>query len=391
MRGFFLAQTSSAPELPPPSSGYLCTVNLFSTQPATTSLTEGMPHPLVIAGPCSAETEEQLLETAVALAATGQVHMLRAGIWKPRTRPQSFEGVGDEGLAWLVRAKEASGLPVCTEVANARHVEACLAAGLDAVWIGARTTVSPFAVQEIAEALRGTRLPVIVKNPMHADLKLWIGAIERVQAQVVGPVLALHRGFTGYQHKDFRNAPMWEIPIALRAEKPEVPVLCDPSHIGGRRELLEPVAQKAMDLGMAGLMLEVHPRPAEAWSDAEQQITPDRFLEMMLHLTIRAELPEGNLIDGLAALRLQMDSVDEQLVELLAARMDLARSIGRFKKEHGITILQLERWKHVFASRSQWGAEHQLGETFMLNLLEQVHNESIRVQTEVMNEKKSTK
>jgi chorismate mutase len=292
-------------------------------------------------------------------------------------------------LKWLVAAREASGLPVCTEVANAKHVGACLEAGLDAVWIGARTTVSPFAVQEIAEALRGTAIPVLVKNPMHADLKLWIGAIERVQALVEGPVWALHRGFTGYQHKEFRNAPMWEIPIALRSEKPEVPVLCDPSHIGGRRDLLEPVAQKAMDLGMAGLMLEVHPNPAEAWSDANQQVTPERFEELLSHLTIRAEKPDGNLIDGLAALRMQMDSVDEQLVELLAARMDLARSIGQYKKEHGITILQLERWKQVVASRNRWGQDLRLGESFMLSLLEQVHNESIRVQTEVMNEKKS--
>ena len=364
-------------------------MNLHSPQPHRDLTAERLPHPLVIAGPCSAETEAQVVETAKALAATGRVHLLRAGIWKPRTRPQTFEGVGDDGLNWLVKARAESGLPICTEVANTRHVEACLEAGLDAVWIGARTTVSPFAVQEIAEALKGTNIPVLVKNPMHADLKLWIGAIERVQALVDGPVWALHRGFTGYQHKEFRNAPMWEVPIALRAEKPEVPVLCDPSHIGGRRDLLEPVAQKAMDLGMAGLMLEVHPTPSEAWSDAEQQITPDRFVEMLEHLTIRAELPEGDLVDGLAALRMQMDSVDEQLVELLAARMDLARSIGQFKKEHGITILQLERWKQVFASRSRWGKDLRLGETFMMNLLEHVHNESIRVQTEVMNKKKS--
>ena len=364
-------------------------MNLHSPQTHRDLATDHLPHPLVIAGPCSAETEDQVVGTARALAATGKVHLLRAGIWKPRTRPQTFEGVGDEGLNWLVKAREESGLPICTEVANTRHVEACLEVGLDAVWIGARTTVSPFAVQEIAEALKGTNIPVLVKNPMHADLKLWIGAIERVQALVDGPVWALHRGFTGYQHKEFRNAPMWEVPIALRAEKPEVPVLCDPSHIGGRRDLLEPVAQKAMDLGMAGLMLEVHPAPSDALSDAEQQITPERFVEMLDQLTIRAELPEGDLIDGLAALRMQMDSVDEQLVELLAARMDLARTIGQFKKEHGITILQLERWKQVFASRNRWGKDLRLGESFMMNLLEQVHNESIRVQTEVMNEKKS--
>lgn len=344
--------------------------------------------PWVIAGPCSAESEEQVLHAAKALAATGRVHLFRAGIWKPRTRPQSFEGMGDPALQWLVKAREATGLAVCTEVANARHVEACLAAGIDAVWIGARTTVSPFAVQEIAEALKGTDVPVIVKNPMHADLKLWIGAIERVQALVHGPVFALHRGFTGYAHKEYRNAPMWEIPIALRAAKPDVPVLCDPSHIGGRRDLLEPVAQKAMDLGMVGLMLEVHPTPEQALSDAEQQITPERFAELLDGLTIREEQLSTDQIDGLAALRMQMDSLDEQLIELLAARMDLARNIGAFKKEHGLTILQLERWKQVYASRSTWGQDQRLGAEFMSNLLEQVHTESIRVQTEVMNKKK---
>lgn len=328
------------------------------------------------------------MQTARALAATGKVHLFRAGIWKPRTRPQSFEGMGDPALEWMVRARKATGLAICTEVANARHVESCLSAGLDALWIGARTTVSPFAVQEIAEALKGTDLPVIVKNPMHADLKLWIGAIERVQALVHGPVLALHRGFTGYAHKEYRNAPMWEIPIALRAEMPEIHVLCDPSHIGGRRDLLEPVAQKAMDLGMVGLMLEVHPTPDQALSDAEQQITPEHFEDLISGLTIRAERPSPDQINGLTALRMQMDSIDEQLVELLAARMDLARNIGAFKKEHGLTILQLERWKQVYASRSTWGQDQRLGAEFMRNLLEQVHTESIRVQTEVMNKKK---
>lgn len=341
--------------------------------------------PVVIAGPCSAESREHLLTTALQLAATGKVHFLRAGIWKPRTRPQSFEGVGLEGLDWMVEARSKSGLPICTEVANTKHVEACLKAGLDALWIGARTTVSPFAVQEVAEALRGTNIPILVKNPLHADLKLWIGAIERVQGQVNGPVWALHRGFTGYHYKEYRNAPMWELPIALRAQKPEIPVFCDPSHIGGRRDLLEPVAQKAMDLGMSGLMLEVHPNPEKALSDAEQQITPSRFNELMNSLTIRAERPSSELIDGLASLRLQMDSIDEQIIELLAARMQLARSIGQFKKEHGITILQLERWREVVRSRSQWGTDSLLSDAFMTSLLEQVHNESIRVQTDVMN------
>ena len=324
------------------------------------------------------------METALGLASTGKVQLLRAGLWKPRTKPQSFEGKGSEALPWLVEAKERTGLPIATEVATPAHVEECLAAGVDVLWIGARTTVSPFAVQDIAEALRGTRIPVFVKNPMHADLKLWIGAVERVQATTDGAVWAIHRGFSRYGLKEYRNAPMWEIPIGFRSEKPEIPLLCDPSHIAGRRNLLEQVAQKALDLGMRGLMVEVHPTPDQAWSDAEQQITPAALHAMLERLVVRDETLDPDLVSGLAAMRLQMDSLDEQWVELMGARMDLARQMGDFKKEHGLTVLQLERWREVFATRSQWATDRGLGQEFILSVLEQIHNESIRVQTEGM-------
>jgi chorismate mutase len=340
--------------------------------------------PFVISGPCSAESREQVLETARQLSAIGKVHLFRAGIWKPRTRPHTFEGKGAEALQWLSEVKKETGLPVATEVANAAHVESSLKANLDVLWIGARTTVSPFAVQEIADALEGTKIPVIVKNPIHADLKLWMGAIERVVQKVGGPVWALHRGFSSYGLKEFRNAPMWEIPIGLRAEMPEIPLLCDPSHISGNQTLIPSVAQKAMDLGMHGLMIESHTNPQEALSDAQQQVTPEHLSQLLDDLMIRDASANPEQLNGLEAMRLQMDSLDEQLIELLHGRMDLARSIGRFKSEHGMTILQLERWQEVMKTRSDWGQSLNLGPEFTSKLLEQLHKESIRVQNEEM-------
>ncbi len=343
--------------------------------------------PLLISGPCSAESEEQVVETAKQLAKLG-VHILRAGIWKPRTRPNGFEGKGTIALDWMVKAREESGLPIATEVANAQHVEACLNAGIDVIWIGARTTVSPFAVQEIADALKGTDVPVFVKNPMHADLSLWLGAIERVRSTVNGPVWAIHRGFSQYGQQEYRNAPMWEIAIGLKMAMPDVPIICDPSHIAGNRSLLKPVAQKAMDLGMDGLMLETHPNPDSALSDAKQQLTPSAYGELIESLTIRnASAPKISSAD-LTALRLQMDSIDEQFIDLLHARMDLARQIGRHKWEKGMTILQMERWKEVFDTREGWALKAGLSPEFILNFLEQVHKESIRVQNEEMSSKK---
>ena len=346
----------------------------------------GIQRPFLISGPCSAESNEQVLETAHALKDEG-IHLFRAGIWKPRTRPNAFEGRGAEALEWLVQARKETGIPVATEVANTHHVEACLKAGIDVLWIGARTTVSPFAVQEIADSLSGTAIPVFVKNPMHADLNLWMGAIERIQKTTNGPVWAIHRGFSRYGQKEYRNAPMWEIAIALQMAMPDLPIVCDPSHIAGRRDLLERVAQKAMDLGMHGLMMESHCHPEAALSDADQQITPTAFGELIRSLTIRDAHSLPTDPTSLEALRLQMDSIDEQVIELLQARMNLAREIGQYKKSHGMTILQMKRWKEVFKTRGAWAEAAGLGPEFIQTYLEQVHKESIRVQNEEMSKK----
>lgn len=342
--------------------------------------------PFLIGGPCSAESLDQVVDTAKQLASQG-IHLLRAGVWKPRTRPNGFEGRGEQALEWLVEARAVTGVPVATEVANAQHVESCLMHGIDVLWIGARTTVSPFAVQEIANALKGTNVPIMVKNPMHADLPLWMGAIERVRESVNAPVWAIHRGFSRYGQKEFRNAPMWELAIALQMAMPDLRIVCDPSHIAGRPDLIPSVAQKAMDLGLHGLMIESHREPACALSDAAQQITPAAFGELIQSLTIRNANVEPMHTENLDALRLRMDSIDEQVIELLHARMSLAREIGRYKRDHGMTILQMERWKEVFETRGDWAAAAGLGPEFIATYLEQVHKESIRVQNEEMTKK----
>ena len=339
--------------------------------------------PIVIAGPCSAESRTQVL--AVANALKGHAHYFRAGLWKPRTRPNSFEGVGEEGLKWLVDVQKEVGLPVMTEVADAKHVELALKNGIDAVWIGARTTVSPFAVQNIADALKGTDTPVLVKNPMHADLKLWMGAIERVSHSTKGEVCALHRGFSSYGLKKYRNAPMWEVPIGLKEEMPDIQLFCDPSHISGKRELIQPVSQKAMDLGMSGLMIETHHNPSEALSDAAQQLLPSDLIQLLDSLTIRDLNLDLSQTSDIRDLRLKMDSIDEQLVELLSGRMNVARAIGDYKKEHGLTVLQLARWKEIIKTRKMWSEGVGLEEEFLKLVLEQVHKESIRIQTEILN------
>ena len=339
--------------------------------------------PTVIAGPCSAESRTQVL--AIANALKGHAHYFRAGLWKPRTRPNSFEGVGEAGLKWLVDVQKEVGLPVMTEVADAKHVEIALKNGLDAVWIGARTTVSPFAVQNIADALKGTDTPVLVKNPMHADLKLWMGAIERVSHSTKGEVCALHRGFSSYGLKKYRNAPMWEVPIGLKEEMPDIQLFCDPSHISGKRELIQSVSQKAMDLGMSGLMIETHHNPSEALSDAAQQLLPSDLIQLLDNLTIRDLNLDMSQTSDIRDLRLKMDSIDEQLVELLSGRMNVARAIGDYKKEHGLTVLQLARWKEIIKTRKIWSEGVGLEEEFLKLVLEQVHKESIRIQTEILN------
>jgi chorismate mutase len=342
--------------------------------------------PTVIAGPCSAENREQVIATARELKSNENVKFFRAGLWKPRTRPNSFEGVGAEGMVWLSEVQTELNMPVMTEVANAEHAEIALKHGIDAVWIGARTTVSPFSVQNIADALKGTSMPVMVKNPMHADLGLWLGALERFAASTSGDVAALHRGFSNFTQHKYRNAPMWELPIGLKAELPEVSLFCDPSHICGNTELLSFVSQKAMDLGMDGLMLETHTLPEKALSDASQQITPLQLQQLIDGLEIRSSLKDSTSDRDLSALRIKMDSIDEQLMELLSGRMEIATLMGEFKKEEGLTVLHLERWREIVKTRMKWSAELGLSEEFILRVLEQVHKESIKVQTDVMNQ-----
>ena len=344
--------------------------------------------PLLISGSCSVETEEQYVETAVRLANTNRVHLLRGGIWKPRTRPDAFEGVGEIGLPWMISARKESGLPVMTEVANAEHVELCLKHGLDAIWIGARTTVNPFSVQEIADALKGVDIPVFVKNPVNPDLQLWIGALERIQRAGITRLAAIHRGFSHLGDSIYRNKPLWEIPIALRTEFPNLTLICDPSHICGRRDLLQAVAQKAMDLNMDGWMIESHLNPDNALSDAAQQITPDALSTMIASIQIRqAQSDDLTFVHELQTLRSRIDKVDEEIIHLLGKRMRITEELGRFKKEESVTIFQIERWKEILESRTMLAEQVGLSKEFILKYLEQLHKESIRTQTRVMNKR----
>ncbi|MCC6601473.1 MAG: bifunctional 3-deoxy-7-phosphoheptulonate synthase/chorismate mutase type II [Crocinitomicaceae bacterium] len=344
----------------------------------------GKEKPFLISGPCSVETEEQLLSTARQLAATGGVHLFRGGIWKPRTRPDSFEGVGEAGIEWMVNVKKETGLPIATEVASAHHVELCLNAGFDVLWIGSRTTVNPFSVQEIADALQGSDIPVIVKNPVNPDLQLWIGAIERLQRAGIRKIIAMHRGFSFFGKTIYRNKPMWEIPIGLKTLFPSLEIFCDPSHICGRRDLLAKVAQQALDLGMSGLMIESHISPDKAWSDARQQITPENLLTLINSLHVRTKFPKGE--NELALLRSEIDRTDEDILHLIAQRMKLAEEIGWYKKENNVMILQIERWSEIRNTRTEWAKKLGLTPAFMKVYLDALHAESIRRQTHIMNE-----
>lgn len=337
--------------------------------------------PIVIAGPCSAETEEQVMNTAHQLAKKG-AKIFRAGIWKPRTKPGGFEGIGVDGLAWLKRVKEETGMLVSTEVATAKHVYECLKAGIDILWIGARTTANPFAVQELADALKGVDIPVLVKNPVNPDLELWIGALERINGAGLKRLGAIHRGFSSYDKKIYRNLPQWHIPIELRRRIPELPIFCDPSHIGGKRELVAPLCQQAMDLGFDGLIVESHCNPDSAWSDASQQVTPDVLSYILNLLVIR----EGkHTTENLSELRSQIDECDNQLIEILAKRMRVCREIGTFKKEHGMTILQTGRYNEILDKRGAQGALCGMDSEFIKKVFEAIHEESVRQQMEIIN------
>jgi chorismate mutase len=340
-------------------------------------------NPLIISGPCSAETEEQVLETAKDLKRKG-VTVFRAGIWKPRTRPNSFEGVGAVGLNWLAKAKKETGMLLSTEVANAKHVRKALKAGVDILWVGARTTVNPFAVQEIADALKGVDIPIFVKNPINPDLELWIGAMERINQAGITKIGAIHRGFSSYEHSKFRNAPQWQIPIELKRRFPDLPIICDPSHIGGTRDLIMPVSQKAMDLDFDGLMIESHCNPDEAWSDAKQQITPDALGQLMSNLVLREVKPEKVTLADLDDLRFKIDQYDLELIEILGKRMKTVGEIGEYKKKNDMTILQTARWDTILSSRLQKGEGLNLSEEIIKSIFKAIHQESINKQEEIL-------
>ena len=341
--------------------------------------------PFLIAGPCSAETEGQVMSIAKDLAAQGNISLFRSGIWKPRTRPGMFEGVGSEGLHWLRRVKEETGLKTTVEVANAHHVYEALKFGIDVLWIGARTTVNPFSVQEIADALRGVDIPVMIKNPINPDLELWMGAFERLNKVGITRLAAIHRGFSQAAKSQYRNVPHWEIAIELMRRMPNLPIIGDNSHICGNRHMLQEVAQEMMDLNFDGLITEVHCNPDEAWSDAKQQITPDRYKELISDLVIRTEKDAG-FLDNIESLRVRIDEIDNQILSLLGNRMNLAQDIGRFKKRNNIAILQTSRWNEILNTAVAKGRSKGLSDEFVIQLLTAVHQESIRHQTIVMNE-----
>jgi chorismate mutase len=342
--------------------------------------------PLIISGPCSAETEEQLMSTAERLAKTGKVDVLRAGIWKPRTKPGLFEGVGTKGLPWLQNAKKATGLLTTVEVATAKHVEDALQFEVDILWIGARTTVNPFSVQEVADALKGVDIPVLIKNPINPDLELWSGAIERIQKVGVKNIGMIHRGFSNYGNTEYRNAPMWHLPIEMKRRFPEMMLICDPSHICGNRTLLQSVAQKSIDLDFDGLIVESHIDPDNAWSDAKQQITPEVFGKMLEDLKWRSESTDKeDFVNALAKLREQINHVDDELLTLLSQRMKIAEKIGNYKRENNITILQTGRWNDILQKGIERGSKLDLSEEFITKYLDAVHLESISHQNKIMN------
>ncbi|MCU0337401.1 MAG: chorismate mutase [Sediminibacterium sp.] len=342
--------------------------------------------PLIISGPCSAETEDQLVETAVQLAALGKVDVLRAGIWKPRTRPGSFEGVGTKGLPWLQKAKEKTGLPVAVEVATGKQVEDALHFDVDILWIGARTTVNPFSVQEVADALKGVDVPVLIKNPINPDLELWLGAVERVAKAGVQDIGLIHRGFSSYGNTEYRNAPMWHLAIEMKRRNPEMLLINDPSHICGRRDILLDVAQKAINLDFDGIMVESHINPDEAWSDAKQQITPVQFGAMLSAIEWRKEdINSDDFHAALEKFRQQINHIDDELMQLIGQRMKIAKQIGQYKKDNNITILQTNRWNEILERAYQRGEVLGLSQEFVSRYMDAIHLESINLQNKLMN------
>ena len=337
--------------------------------------------PIVIAGPCSAETEEQVMTTARQLKEKG-CHMFRAGVWKPRTKPGGFEGNGEAALPWMKQVKEETGMLTATEVAKPEHVELCLKYGIDILWVGARTSANPFAMQDLADSLKGVDIPVFVKNPVNPDLELWIGALERINQAGVKRLGAIHRGFSSFDKKIYRNLPMWQIPMELHRRIPALPLICDPSHIGGRRELIAPLCQQAMDMCFDGLIVESHCTPDAAWSDARQQVTPDVLDYVLSLLVVRDEV---STTEGIRLLRGQIDEFDNQLLELLAKRMRVCREIGQYKKEHNMTVFQANRYSEILEKRGAQASLLGIEPGCAAHIFELIHEESVRQQIEIVN------
>ncbi len=360
----------------------------MSTQFEINPIKEWLPHinnPLLIAGPCSLETEEQALKTAKLLAKDPRVFIYRGGVWKPRTRPGSFEGVGSAGLKWMQTIKQETGLYIGTEVANALHTEEAMKAGLDVVWIGARSTASPFVVQEIADVVKGSNMVVMVKNPVNPDLQLWMGAIERIYQAGIKNIVAIHRGFTPFRESAYRNYPNWKTVIELRRMMPNLPIICDPSHIAGKREYLFEISQKAFDMGMDGLMIESHIDPSCALSDAAQQLTPADLAKLLDKLVIKHETVNNPEFENrLDMLRSRIDVIDAELLEILSSRVDIVKEIGKYKKENNVMALQINRWGQLMDNRVNLGKRLDLNETFVKILFQLIHEDSIRMQTEIM-------
>lgn len=348
----------------------------------------GLNHPLLIAGPCSAESEEQVMATAHGIAKNGMVKIFRAGIWKPRSRPGTFEGAGNDALQWLQKAKAETGLLIAVEVATPTHVEMAIEAGIDVLWIGARTTSNPFSVEQIAQVLKGLDIPIMVKNPVNPDLELWIGSLERLNRAGIRKLAAIHRGFYPYEKTRLRNIPKWEIAIDLKSKFPNLPILCDPSHIAGQSSFVPEIAQKALNLSLDGLIVEVHCNPSVALSDAKQQLTPSQLNSMLGELVFRTPSSSNNdFVDKLEQFRNRIDSIDQQMIELLGQRMRIVEEIGEFKKKNNVSVFQLRRWENILKSRIDCGRKLGLEEDYIKNLLQLVHNESIRKQADILNRK----